>query len=226
MFGMAIHVFTAIGAGAGLMALAAAVDGRFPAMFFWLAVALLIDGIDGTFARLARVEETAPRYDGAVLDLVVDYLTYVVVPVVGLWRSSLLPPDVDLGLGVLVMVASSLYFADREMKLPDHHFRGFPALWNVVALYLFVFDLPPWVNAGIIVVFCALLFLPMPFLHPMRVVRLRALSIAFTCLWFGSAALAVTEGLNNIDMFAKSGLLVSAAYFLLAPWLIRRRAAS
>lgn len=222
VFGMAIHVFTAIGAAAGLMGLAAAVQGRFPAMFFWLAVALLIDGIDGTFARLARINETAPRYDGAVLDLVVDYLTYVVVPVVGLWRSGLLPEDLGLGLGVLVMVSSSLYFADREMKMQDHYFRGFPALWNVIALYLFVFDLPAWLNASIIVIFCALMFAPVPFLHPLRVVRLRALSVAFTCLWFGSAALAVTEGLNNIDVFAKVGLIASALYFLLAPLLARR----
>jgi hypothetical protein len=174
-----------------------------------------------------------------VVDLIVDFgLEVVWHPSLGLelgenatkifWDIARgdRPLDIFVFEGTVIEKDGYDRFADREMKLPDHHFRGFPALWNVVALYLFVFDLPPWVNAGIIVVFCALMFLPTPFLHPMRVVRLRALSIAFTCLWFGSAALAVTEGLNNIDMFAKSGLLVSAAYFLLVPWLIRRRAAS
>lgn len=204
------------------MALAAAVQNQFPVMFFWLAMALLIDGIDGTFARLARIETTAPDYDGAVLDLVVDYLNYVVVPVVGLWRSGLMPPDLALGLGIVIMVTSSLYFADRRMKLPDNFFRGFPALWNVVALYLFVFKLPALANAAIVLVLCVLMFVPMPFLHPMRVVRLRALSIAFTCLWFGSAALAVTDGLNT-TFFAQGGLILSACYFILAS-LIRRPA--
>jgi phosphatidylcholine synthase len=215
VIGLAIHVFTAVGAAAGLMALTAAFQAQFPAMFFWLAVALVIDGIDGTFARLARVSETAPEYDGAVLDLVVDYLNYVLVPVVGLWRSGLMPEDLALGLGILVMVTSSLYFADRRMKMSDNFFRGFPALWNVVALYLFVFRLPGALNACVIVLLCGLMFLPVPFLHPMRVKRMQAMSVAFTCLWFGSAGLAVTQGLNT-NMFAKGGLIASALYFLFA----------
>jgi phosphatidylcholine synthase len=219
--GLSIHVFTAAGAAAGLMALASAFKAQFPAMFFWLAVALVIDGIDGTFARLARVTETAPEYDGAVLDLIVDYLNYVLVPAIAIWRSGLMADDLALGLGILITVTSSLYFADRRMKLPDHFFRGFPALWNVVALYLFVFRLPSWASAGVILLLCVLMFLPVPFLHPMRVRRMQAMSIAFTVLWLGSAGLAVTQGLNT-DMFAKGGLIVSALYFVLASVLRAR----
>jgi phosphatidylcholine synthase len=205
------------------MALAAAFKGHFPAMFFWLGAALLIDGIDGTFARLVKIEETAPEYDGRVLDLVIDYLTYVIVPVAGIWRSGLMGDDLALGLGLLIVVASSLYFADRRMKMADHFFRGFPALWNVVALYLFVFKMPVWANAGLVVILCALMFLRVPFAHPMRVRSFRALSIAFTCVWFASAMLAVGQGLNA-DYIAKSGLIVSAAYFiLLSLWRFRFR---
>lgn len=213
IMGVAIHLFTAAGAAAGFMALAAAIRGQFPVMFFWLGAALLIDGIDGTFARLAKVEETAPAYDGAVLDLVIDYLNYVVVPVVAIWRSQLMPDDLALGLGLLVIVTSSLYFADRRMKLPDHYFRGFPALWNVVALYLFVFRPPAFASAAIIVTLCAAMFLRIPFVHPMRVARLRALSVAFTGVFFGSAGLAMSQALNA-DLIAQAGLAASAVYFL------------
>jgi phosphatidylcholine synthase len=223
LLGLSIHLFTAAGAAAGFMALAAAFKGHFPAMFFWLGAALLIDGIDGTFARLAKIEETAPEYDGRVLDLIIDYLTYVIVPVAGIWRSGLMGDDLALGLGLLIVVASSLYFADRRMKMADHFFRGFPALWNVVALYLFVFKMPVWANASLIVILCALMFLRVPFAHPMRVRSFRALSIAFTCVWFASAMLAVGQGLNA-DYIAKAGLIVSAAYFiLLSLWRFRFR---
>jgi phosphatidylcholine synthase len=223
LFGLSIHLFTAAGAAAGFMALAAAFRGQFTVMFFWLGAALLIDGVDGTFARIARVEDTAPQYDGKVLDLVVDYLNYVVTPAAGIWRSGLMPDDIALGLGLLIMVASSLYFADRRMKMADHFFRGFPALWNVVALYLFVFQPPALACAAIIVVLCGLMFLRIPFAHPMRVRAFRALSVAFTVVWFASAILAVSQGLKA-DEIAKGGLLGSALYFiLLSVWRMRVR---
>lgn len=223
LLGLAIHLFTAAGAAAGFLALAAAFKGQFPAMFFWLGAALLIDGVDGTFARLVKIEETAPEYDGKVLDLVVDYLNYVIVPVVGIWRSGLVGDDLALGLGLLIVVASSLYFADRRMKMADHFFRGFPALWNVVALYLFVFQMPVWANAALIVFLCALMFVRVPFVHPMRVRALRALSIAVTCVWFASAMLAVGQGLVA-DELAKAGLIASALYFVaMTLWRFRVR---
>jgi phosphatidylcholine synthase len=223
LLGLSIHLFTAAGAAAGFMALAAAVKGQFPAMFFWLGAALLIDGVDGTFARLVKIEETAPEYDGKVLDLVIDYLTYVIVPVAGIWRSGLMGDDLALGLGLLIVVASSLYFADRRMKMADHFFRGFPALWNVVALYLFVFPMPAWMIAAIIIILCALMFLRVPFVHPMRVRSFRALSIAFSCVWFASAMLAVGQGLKA-DFVSKAGLIASAVYFVtLTLWRFRVR---
>lgn len=223
LLGLSIHLFTAAGAAAGFMALAAAVKGQFPAMFFWLGAAFLIDGVDGTFARLLKVEETAPEYDGKALDLVVDYLNYVIVPLVGVWRSGLVGDDLALGLALLVIVASSLYFADKRMKMADHFFRGFPALWNVVALYLFAFPMPLWASVSLIVALCALMFLRVPFPHPMRVRSFRALSIAFTCVWFASAVMAVAQGLKP-DYIAQAGLIGSAAYFiLLSLWRFRLR---
>lgn len=221
--GMAVHLLTAAGAAAGLMALVAAFEQEFSAMFVWLGLALLIDGVDGTFARLAKVKQTAPDYDGAVLDLVIDYLTYVVVPVVAIWRSGLIAEDVALPLGLLVMVCSSLYFADRRMKMEDHFFRGFPALWNVVALYLFVFRMPGWVNVTIILLLCGLMFLRVPFAHPIRVRALRPLTLVITCVWFASALVAVTHGLRT-DVLAKLGLGLGGLYFIgLSVWRMRSK---
>ena len=118
-------------------------SGISPICFAWLGLALFIDGIDGTLARAAKVHETAAAIDGVVLDLVVDFLTYVLVPVVALWRSDLMPTEASFWIGLVVMIASALYFADTRMKTDDLWFRGFPATWNILALYLFVLR-PPW----------------------------------------------------------------------------------
>ena len=120
-----------------------------PICFAWLGLALFIDGVDGTLARFAKVSETAATIDGAILDLVVDFLTYVLVPVVALWRSDLMPSTVAFWIGLVVVIASALYFADTRMKTNDYWFRGFPAIWNVFAFYLFVLRWPWPVNAAL-----------------------------------------------------------------------------
>src|ERR1700693_3470049 len=134
----AVHIFTASGAACALLALIAAVRSDWPQMFVWLGVALLIDGVDGTFARRLHVAAVLPRWSGDVLDLVVDILNYVFVPAYAITASGLLPASVATPLGLIIVVTGSLYFADRAMKTPDYYFRGFPALWNVAAFYLFL----------------------------------------------------------------------------------------
>src|SRR5271156_4906495 len=132
----AVHVFTASGAGCALLALIAAVRADWPQMFVWLGIALVIDGVDGTFARKLHVAEILPRWSGDVLDLVVDILNYVFVPAYALVTSGLLPASLAVPLGALIVITASLYFADRWMKTADYYFRGFPAIWNVAAFYL------------------------------------------------------------------------------------------
>lgn len=218
--GFSVHLFTASGAAVALLALAAAIERNFPLCFAWLGLALFIDGIDGTLARFARVGETAATIDGATLDLVVDFLTYVLTPVVALWRSELMPPTVALALGVVVVIASALYFAGTRMKTPDHWFRGFPALWNAFAFYLFVFK-PPWpVCAALTLVATAAMFAPVVFVHPLRVRQLRALTIVATIAWFALAAIAIFQGLEPA-LWVKIGLAVIALYVLALP-LARR----
>jgi len=218
--GFSVHVFTASGGAVAVLALDAAIERHFPICFAWLALALFIDGIDGTLARFAKVSETAATIDGAILDLVVDFLTYVLVPVVALWRSDLMPSPVAFWIGLIVVIASALYFADTRMKTNDYWFRGFPAIWNVFAFYLFVFHWPWPIDAALTLAATAAMFAPVVFVHPLRVRRLRPLTIAATVAWFAFAAVAIVQGLEP-QIWVKIGLAALAAYFLLLP-LARR----
>ena len=215
-----VHVLTASGAAVALLALDAAVERNFSICFAWLGLALFIDGIDGTLARFAKVSETASTIDGAVLDLIVDFLTYVVAPVVALWRSDLMPPAIAFWISLIVVTASALYFADTRMKTDDHWFRGFPAIWNVFAFYLFVLRWPWPLNAALTLAATAAMFAPVVFVHPLRVRRLRPLTIAATIAWLALAAVAIVEGLQP-QVWVKVGLAALAVYFLLMP-LARR----
>jgi phosphatidylcholine synthase len=214
--GFSVHIFTASGGAVALLALYAAIERDFATCFAWLGLALFIDGIDGTLARAAKVHETAARIDGVVLDLVVDFLTYVLVPVIALWRSDLMPTPVAFWLGLGVTLASTLYFADTHMKTNDNWFRGFPALWNVAVLYLFVMRMPWLINAALLVLGTAAMFVPVVFVHPLRVVKLRAVTIAVTIGFFVLASLAIFQDLA-VGWQIKAGFAVVALYFLALP---------
>ena len=138
-----VHIFTALGAGIALIAMLEAVREHWANMFGWLGVALIIDAIDGPMARKLDVVRLQPNWSGEVLDLVVDFLTYVFVPAYAITASGLLLPLAAPILGLGIVVSSALYFADRRMKAADNHFRGFPALWNAAAFYLFLLHPPP-----------------------------------------------------------------------------------
>jgi len=216
----AVHVFTASGAACALLALIAAVNADWPQMFIWLGVALVIDGVDGTFARRLRVADLLPRWSGDVLDLVVDILTYVFVPAYALAASGLLPHVVALPLGIAIVVTGSLYFADRLMKTSDYYFRGFPAVWNVAAFYLFLLKLPPWLGAAATAGLAALTFVPFHVLHPIRIRHLRGLTTAALVLWTLLGIVAVYDNLEpGIGVVALLCLL--AVYFLAVGFLRR-----
>jgi phosphatidylcholine synthase len=216
--GFSVHLFTASGGAVAVLALYAAIERNFSACFAWLGLALFIDGIDGTLARAARVRVTAASIDGAVLDLVIDFLTYVLVPVVALWRSDLMPTEASFWIGLVVTIASALYFADTRMKTDDLWFRGFPATWNIIVLYLFILR-PPWmVSAAILLGATALMFAPVVFVHPLRVVKLRSLTMAMSFVWFVLATIAIVENLRP-SAWVAWGLIATVAYFLALPLL-------
>lgn len=209
----AVHVLTASGTALALGALIYAVRGQWATMFACLGIALIIDGIDGTFARAFRVAELLPRWSGDVLDLVVDFTTYVFVPAYALAVSGLLPEPLALAAAMLIVITGALYFADNQMKTADNYFRGFPALWNAAAFYLFLLRPTPWVAAVIILILAALTFVPFKFIHPMRVRRLRGLNIAAFVVWSVLALIAILRDLEPGPWVA-SGLVVIGLYFL------------
>ena len=192
----AVHVFTASGAALGLLALDAASRRGWPLMFLWLGLALIVDGVDGTFARRLRVAEVVPRWSGEVLDFVVDFVTYVFVPAYAIAVGGLLPDKLAVPLALVVVVTGALYCADRRMKTDDNYFRGFPALWNLAAFYLFLLRPNPWIAAAAIGALAVLTFVPFPFIHPMRVRRGRTLNIALLAVWSVLAVAALWQDLQ------------------------------
>src|SRR4030088_2391576 len=155
-----VHVFTAIGAGIALIALLEAVREHWAAMFAWLGLALVIDALDAPIARRLDVARVQPDWSGDVLDLVVDFVTYVFVPAYAITASGLLLPVAAPLLGVGIAVSGALYFSDRRMKSADNHFRGFPRLWNVAAFYLFLLHLPATLSSIAVALLIASTFAP------------------------------------------------------------------
>jgi phosphatidylcholine synthase len=213
-----VHIFTALGAGVALIAQLEAVRGRWDLMFAWLGVALVIDALDGPIARRLNVIDVQPNWSGEVLDLVVDFVTYVFVPAYAITASGLLLPVAAPLLGIGIVVSSALYFAGRRMKADDNHFRGFPALWNAVAFYLFLLHLPPAIASLGVAILIVLTFVPFHVLHPVRVVRLRGLTLSLMVVW---AALAVYALANNFGV----GITVTVALCAIAVYIAASDAA-
>jgi len=210
----AVHVLTACGAACALLALVAAVRAEWARMFMWFGLALIIDGVDGSFARRLRVAEVLPRWSGEMLDFVVDFPTYVFVPAYAIAAGGLLPQSVALALGLVVTVTGALYFADRRMKTSDSYFRGFPALWNVAAFYLFLLKPAPWLGAIMIAMLAAATFAPIHFVHPVRVPRWRVLNLAALVLWALLALFALEQNLDP-PAWVAAALAAIAIYFVI-----------
>ena len=206
-----VHLFTALGAVCGLFAALAAFDGAWERMFIWLGVALVIDGIDGTFARMAHVEERLPRFSGERLDLVVDYVTYVFVPALALLRAGYLTGTWGLVIAALILLSSLYHFSDLASKGEDYSFIGFPAVWNIVAFYIFVLSPPGWLTCAVLLACVVLTFVPMHWVHPMRVKRLRALTLGITAAWAVAAVTAVWHGFPP-PWWTQIVLVVAALY--------------
>ena len=215
-----VHIFTALGAGIALIALLEAVRQHWAAMFAWLGAALIVDALDGPIARRLDVARVQPNVSGDVLDLVVDFVTYVFVPAYAITASGLLLPLAAPVLGAGVVVSGALYFADRRMKTADNHFRGFPALWNAAAFYLFLLHLPPVLSTVGVAILIVLTFVPFHVLHPVRVMRLRTLTLSLIALW-AVLALIVLASDFRVSPLVTAGLCAIAAYILAADAMIR-----
>jgi phosphatidylcholine synthase len=208
-----VHLLTASGAALALLALLAAANSNWQSMFAWLGLALIVDGIDGPLARAAKVEQILPRFSGVRLDLIVDYLTYVAVPAFALSRAELLPQAFRLPAAIAILLSSLFHVADRESKTEDGYFVGFPAIWNIVCLYLFAFMPSPALALGLIVVLVATTFVPIHYVHPLRVARLRPITLIVTALWTAGAVGAVLNPFTS-PLWVELLLGSTALYFV------------
>jgi phosphatidylcholine synthase len=164
-----VHLLTASGAVLGFLALLAAEARSWRAAFAWLLLAMIVDGADGWLARMVRVKEVLPRFDGHLVDYVVDFFTYVVVPALIAYRAELFPPALGLATTAFILLVATYTYGNLDAKTDDGYFVCFPGLWNLVIFFLFVLGLAPAVNVAMVVVFGLMSFVPVHFVHPFRV---------------------------------------------------------
>ncbi|MCH7569363.1 MAG: CDP-diacylglycerol O-phosphatidyltransferase [Deltaproteobacteria bacterium] len=194
-------------------------QSRFQEAFWLMALAVVIDATDGTLARRAHVKEIISWFDGDRLEDIVDYLNYVLVPCVLMIRADLLPKEDDLWLVGLPLLASAYGFCQKAAKTSDHYFLGFPSYWNIVAFYFYVLKTPLWVNAFLVLIFSALVFVPIRYLYPSRSPVLRGLTVSLGVLW-GIMVLIIIYLLPQPPTSLVLGSLLFPAYYLiLSFWL-------
>ncbi|MFO7772133.1 MAG: phosphatidylcholine synthase [Roseovarius gahaiensis] len=222
-----VHWLTATGAVFAMLAMLAAVDEKWDLMFLWLVVAFAVDGIDGPLARRYLVWKNAPRFDGVLLDLIIDYLTYVFIPAFALFRSDLLPGWTGWVAIIVITYASALYFADTGMKTKDKSFAGFPGCWNMLVLVLFAVKPSTWIILVLVALVSVAMFLPLKFIHPVRTKRWRAISLPMAFGWTFFAGWAAWVDFHP-ESWAHWGLVITSVYLLfagIAQQLIPQRAA-
>jgi phosphatidylcholine synthase len=213
----AVHLYTALGAVAGLLALSYTAQGEWRGAFTMMAIAIAIDASDGPLARALRVRERIPDFDGALLDNIVDYLTYVAVPAFLMLRAGLLPPGIAGQLTAsFVMIASAYGFSRTDAKTDDNYFRGFPSYWNLVALYLFCLGLAPRTNAWIVAALALMVFVPIKYIYPNRTEPMRPLTLSLAAIW-GLATVAMLPTLPaHHDILLYTSLAFVVYYFAMS----------
>ncbi|WP_454849394.1 phosphatidylcholine synthase [Rhizobium binxianense] len=178
-----VHILTASGSFLAFLGVVAAAEHRFIDMFWWLGLALLVDGIDGPIARKVSVKEVLPNWSGDTLDNIIDYVTYVLLPAFALYQSGMIGEPWSFAAAGMIVVSSAIYYADTGMKTEEYFFSGFPVVWNMVVFSLFVIDASAVTALIVVLVSVVLTFLPINFLHPVRVQRLRPLNLGIFLLW-------------------------------------------
>ena len=215
MSALFVHLFTASGAVFAMLSMLAAANHQWSLMFLWLVVAFAVDGIDGPLARRFDVKTYAPRFDGVLLDLIIDYLTYVFIPAFALFESGLLPGWTGWVTIIIITFASAMYFCDGNMKTKDNSFHGFPGCWNMVALVMFAIQPNFWIILALVSTLALAMFLPLKFVHPVRTERWRLTSLPVTLLWivFAGWSAWVDFSANPVILW---GLTLTSLYLISA----------
>ena len=207
-----IHILTASGVIAGFLALLSVMSENLVGAFLWLGLAFFIDGIDGPLARKFHAEEVTPHISGKVLDHIVDYFNYVIIPSFMIHQLGFVPKGTELLMSIFILLVSSFTFANRNLKTQDNYFEGFPAVWNVVLFYFYILETPQNLNLIFLTILCFLTFIPFKYVHPFRVEEGRGFNIIIISVWIlTSLFLLLFEG-HSIFIFWL--WVVSSLYFL------------
>ena len=203
----AVHGFTASGAVLGFLAIISILNNDLVGAFLWLGLALLIDGIDGSLARKIGVLDKTPNIDGSTLDNVIDYLNYVIIPALMIYWFQMVPNGWEIILPAGMFAVSLYTFANMNMKTNDYYFSGFPAVWNIVVLYFYILNTHPIINVIVILLLFIFTFIPIKFVHPLRVKKIRNLTIFCTVLWSATTLKLVTTN-PDISLFAEQKIVL------------------
>lgn len=215
LIALGVHLLTATGAVFAMLAMLAAVDGKWDLMFLWLVVAFFVDGIDGPLARKFHVKRNAPEFDGVLLDLIIDYLTYVFIPAFALFSSGLMDGWTGWAAIIVITFASAMYFADTRMKTKDNSFSGFPGCWNMVVLVIFALEPNFWISLVLVSVLAITMFLPFKFVHPVRTKRWRMVTLPMAMAWTFFAGWAAWVDFHP-ESWAHWGLVTTSLYLVFA----------
>ena len=214
----AVHGFTASGAVLGFLAIISIFNNDQVGSFLWLGLALLVDGLDGTIARKIRVTDKAPNIDGSTLDNLIDYLNYVIIPALMIYWFQMVPNGWEIIIPAGIFAVSLYTFANINMKTEDYYFSGFPALWNIVVLYFYILNTNVYVNLIVIIFLSILTFIPIKFVHPLRVKKLRNITIFCTIIWSATTLKLITTS-SEINLFNDEKIvltiwILSSLYFI------------
>jgi phosphatidylcholine synthase len=222
-FAWSVHAYTAVSAIAAFAGVLAVIATDYRTAFVWMIVATFVDATDGVLARLARVKHVLPQFDGARLDDIVDYLTYVFLPMVLLYHAGDIPRGAAGGVVASAVLLSSAYgFAALDAKTDDYFFTGFPSYWNIVALYLHVGKLPAAVNAVILLVFVGLVFVRTGYVYPSRTPVLRGVTVALGGVW-ALMVVAIVAMLPQAPRLLWIGSLFFPVYYFMLSMMLQRR---
>ncbi len=211
-----VHLFTASGAVFGLLGILAIFEKDWKMMIVWMIVAMLVDGFDGMLARWADVKTYANGVDGALLDNILDYLNYVMVPALFLVKADVLPESVRLFAASSILLTSAYQFTQTDAKTDDHHFKGFPSYWNVAALYMLLMNLSPWINFGFLMLFNVLVFVPIKYIYPSRNSYLRTLTLALTYAYGAIGIWGLLQYPNQPQWVVWASFVYVAYYIILS----------
>lgn len=206
-----VHLLTASGSFLAFLSIVAASELRWTAMWWWLGLALLVDGIDGPIARKLEVKEVLPTWSGETLDNIIDYVTYVLIPAFALYQSGFMGEGLSFLSAALIVITSAIYYADTGMKTKENFFKGFPVVWNMVVFTLFVIGVGEYTAFAVVLVAAVLTFAPINFLHPVRVVRLRTINLAVFLAWCVFGIIALLQNMNAHEL-VRIGIGVTGVY--------------